>query len=81
MKHLIEKKVRLRNLKKQIEQNNGEAIGTVDPDARIMRTNGEGRVLDACYNIQAIADHDHGLVTMFEVTTDANDSGKLSLMT
>jgi transposase len=81
LKHLTEKKERLRNFREQIEQNNGEAVGTVDPDARIMRTNGEGRVLDACYNVQVIADNEHGLVTMFEVTTEANDSGKLSVMT
>ena len=81
LKHLTEKKERLQNLEKKIEQNNGQAIGLVDPDARIMRTNGEGRVLDACYNVQAIADNEHGLVTLFEVTTDANDSGKLSEIT
>jgi len=81
LKHLSEKKEVLLDWQKQIEQNNGETVGAVDPDARIMRTNGEGRVLDACYNIQAIADNEHGIVIAFEVTTDANDSGKLFEMT
>ncbi len=81
LKHLSEKKEGLLDWQKQIEENNGETVSTVDPDARIMRTNGDGRALDACYNVQAIADNEHSLVIEFEVTTDANDSGKLSVMT
>jgi len=81
LKHLDEKKEKLLNFQKQIEENDGEALGTIDPDARIMPTNGEGRALDACYNVQTIADNEHGMVIDFKVTTDAVDSGNLSAMT
>jgi transposase len=74
---LAERKENLLDWQKQIEENNGETISTVDPDARIMCTNGDGRTFDACYNVQAAADNKHGIVVDFEVTTDENDLGKL----
>jgi len=81
LEHLAEKKEKLLDWQKRIEENNGEALGEVDPDARIMSTNGDGRALDACYNVQTIADNEHGMVIEFQVTTDAGDSGNLSAMT
>jgi transposase len=81
LKHLGKKKEKLQALQKQIEDNNGETVSTVDPDARIMKTNGDGRALDACYNVQTIADNKHGIVMGFEVTKDSGDSGNLFAMT
>jgi transposase len=81
LESLAEKHERLAGLQKQIEENHGEAVSLVDPDARIMRTNGDGRTLDACYNVQTVADNKHGIVADFEVTSDGNDSGKLNAMT
>ena len=81
LQHLAEKKEKLLGWQKEIEDNNGETVSTVDPDARIMKTNGDGRELDACYNVQTIADNEHGMVIDFEVTKDSGDSGKLFAMT
>jgi transposase len=81
LKHLTEKKEKLLGWQKEIEDNNGETVSTVDPDARIMKTNGDGRALDACYNVQTIADNEHGMVIEFEVTKDSGDSGNLFGMT
>jgi transposase len=81
LEFLAEKKVKLLDRKKQIEDNNGETVGAVDPDARIMRTNGDGRPLDACYNVQTIADNKHSIVLEFEVTNNSGDSGNLFKMT
>lgn len=52
LKHLAEKKENLLERQRQIEENNGEAVSTVDHNARIMPTNSDGRALDACYNVQ-----------------------------
>jgi len=81
LKNLTEKKEKLLDWQKQIEDKNGETVSTVDPDARIMKTNGDGRALDACYNVQAIADNENGMVIEFEVTKDSGDSGNLYTMT
>jgi hypothetical protein len=81
LKYLADKKENLLDWQKQIEENSGETIPTVDPDARIMKTNGDGRTLDACYNVQTIADNEYGMVIGFEVTKDSVDSGNLFAMT
>jgi transposase len=59
LKHLNEKKDKLANNLKEIEANGGAEISTVDPDARFMHTNGDGRPLDACYNVQTVTDSKH----------------------
>jgi transposase len=60
-------------------QEEGE-VSTVDSEARLMRTGGEGRKLDVCYNMQVVADSEHHLIVDFEVTNCSNDSGNLHAM-
>ena len=48
------RKVKYEELSLRLE--NESEVSTVDPDARIMRTGGEGRRLDACYNVQTVVD-------------------------
>ncbi|GHU90508.1 transposase [Clostridia bacterium] len=81
LKHLNEKKEILTNNLRAIEENDGREISTVDPDARIMHTNGDGRNLDACYNVQTVADEKHKLIVDFEVTNCPDDSNALPKMT
>ena len=81
LKHLSEKKDRLLGRKKQIDENGGKEVSTVDPDARIMHTNGDGRSLDACYNVQTVADSKNKLIMDFDVTTCPDDKGALPKMT
>jgi hypothetical protein len=38
-----------------------------------MHTNGDGRPLDACYNVQAVTDAKHKLIEDFEITTCPDD--------
>lgn len=52
LKHLNEKKDLLQNWLEQIEAIGGKEIGTVDPDAHMMHQGGDGRNLEACYNVQ-----------------------------
>lgn len=81
LKHLAEKKDKLLDWKRQIDENGGKEISTVDPDAHIMHTNGDGRTLDACYNVQTVADTKNKLIIDFDVATCPDDKGALPKMT
>ena len=81
LKRLNEKKETLQGWLKQIEANGGKEISTVDPDAHIMHQGGDGRSLDACYNVQTVADAKHKLIVDFEVSTCPDDKGALPKMT
>jgi len=81
LKRLNEKKDKFNYWKKQIEENDGKEISTVDPDARIMHQGGNGRALDACYNVQTVVDAKHKLIVGFEVTTIPDEKDALPEMT
>ena len=81
LKNLNDKKCTYETWLTQIEANNGEEISTVDPDAHLMHTNGDGRSFDACYNVQTIVDEKHKLIVDFDVSTNPDDSKSLSKMT
>jgi hypothetical protein len=81
LKHLSEKKNALQDRLVQIKANNGNEISTVDPDARIMHQGGDGRNLDACYNVQTVVDEKHKLIIDFEVSTCADEKGALPELT
>jgi hypothetical protein len=46
-----------------------------------MHSGGDARPLDACYNIQMVADSKHNLLLDFDVSTCPDDSGALHQMT
>lgn len=81
LQRLNEKKDTLQVWLKQIEANDEKEISTVDPDARIMHTGGDGRNLDACYNVQSVVDEKHKLIIDFDVSTCPDDKGALPKMT
>ena len=81
LKRLNEKKDRLAGWLTKIEENGGREISVVDPDAHIMHQGGDGRPLDACYNVQAVADSRHKLVVDFEVSSCPDDKGALPKLT
>jgi len=81
LKRLNEKKDTLTGWLKQIEANGGNEISTVDPDAHIMHQGGNGRNLDACYNVQTVVDEKHKLIVDFEVSTCPDEKGALPKMT
>ncbi|GHU71620.1 transposase [Clostridia bacterium] len=80
LEHLADKKAKLLARKAAIEANGGKEISTVDPDAHLMHTNGDGRNLDACYNVQTVAEGKSGLVLDFDVTTCPDDKSALPKM-
>jgi hypothetical protein len=77
----MRRKKKLTDNLKAIEANGGKEISTVDPDSHLMHTNGDGRPLDACYNIQTVTDSTKKLIVDFDVTTYPDDKGALPKMT
>ena len=81
LKRLNDKKEFLGHRLKQIEANGGIEISTIDPDAHFMHQGGDGRNLDACYNVQTVADSKNKLIIDFDVSTCPDDKGALPKMT
>jgi hypothetical protein len=81
LQRLNEKKDSLLDWLRQIEANGGKEISTVDPDAHIMHTGGDGRNLDACYNVQSVVDGKNKLIVDFDVSACPDDKGALPKMT
>jgi len=77
LKKLTDKKAKLEGFLDQMKENGVEEISTVDPDCRIMKQGGDGRPLDACYNVQTAVDAKNKLIVDFEVTSCAKDAGSL----
>jgi len=65
-------------LKSRLE--NESEVSTVDPDGRLMRTGGEGRKLDVCYNVQTVVDSKNHLIVDFEVSNCSSDANNLKAM-
>jgi transposase len=55
-------------------------VSTVDPDSRLMHSNGDARKLDVCYNVQTIVDEKYHMIADFDVTGQADDKGQLQNM-
>ena len=81
LRYLNDKKDKLQGWLGAIEANDGKEISTIDPDAHIMHTGGDGRNLDACYNVQSVVDEKHKLIVDFDVSSSPDDSGALYAMT
>jgi transposase len=78
LERLKERKIEYEELQARIEKE-GE-VSTVDPDARLMRSAGDGRKIDSGYNVQTVVDGKYHLIVDFEVTGCSNDSGELYRM-
>jgi transposase len=78
LERLKERKGEYEGLQTRIEQE-GE-VSTVDPDARLMRSAGDGRAIDSGYNVQTVVDGKYHLIVDFEVTGCSADSGELYRM-
>jgi len=68
----------LKELGEQVEAHPDKQLSTVDPDARLLKTQGINR--QVCYNVQSTVDTKHHLIVTHEVT-NTNDRGKLEEMT
>jgi len=76
---LKERKERYEELYTRV-QLEGE-VSTVDPDARLMHSSGDGREFDVGYNVQTVVDSKYHMIVDFEVITQPSDIGNLHVMT
>ena len=72
--HLVE----LKEMELAVNNHPDKQISTVDPDSRLMKTQGMTRAV--CYNIQSAVDTKHHLIVAHEVT-NTTDRGQLCNMT
>ena len=75
LEKLKERKEVYEGLKERVSEE-GE-VSTVDADARLMRSGGDGRKLDVGYNVQTVVDSKYHLIVDFEVTNNSGDAGNL----
>ena len=78
LKDLKERKVKFETLLSQIEEQ--KEVSTVDPDSRLMRSGGDARPLDVCYNVQTVVDSKHHLIVDFDIIDRADDKGNIENM-
>jgi len=78
LEKLNQRKINFEKLKTRVEIE-GE-VSTIDPDARLMRSGGDARKLDVCYNVQTIVDSKHHLIVDFDIADRSDDKGNLHNM-
>lgn len=78
LEQLKKRKIKYEELSSRLE-NEGE-VSLTDTDARMMRTGGEGRRIDVCYNVQTTVDSKNHLIVDYEVSTCSSDAGNLKAM-
>jgi transposase len=77
LEKLRERKEMYKDFLTQMEIEEKNEISTGDPDAHLMRQGGDGRHIDACYNVQTVVDGKHGLIVDYEVIERSDDKGNL----
>jgi transposase len=75
LKELTERKNVYNEYSKELESSGETQKSVTDSDSRLMPSNGK---MDVCYNVQAVVDSKHKLITEFEVTNKANDMNQLT---
>jgi hypothetical protein len=78
LERLRERKEKYEGLKERVEKE-GE-VSTIDADAKLMRSGGDARELDVCYNVQTVVDGKHHLIVDFEIADRSDDKGNLFTM-
>jgi transposase len=78
LERLRERKDKYEELKERVEKE-GE-VSTVDPDSKLMRSGGDARELDVCYNVQTVVDSKHHLIVDFDIAERSDDKGNLFTM-
>lgn len=71
---LKQRLVELKDMEEAVNRHPDKQVSTVDPDSRLMKTQGMTRVV--CYNVQSAVDTRHHLIVAHEVT-NTPDRGQL----
>jgi len=75
LEQLKQRRGLVEELQKRVEKE-GE-VSTVDPDSKLMRSGGDNRPLDVCYNAQVTVDSKHCLIVDFDIADRSDDKGNL----
>jgi len=75
LEELQERKEKLLSYKAKIESGEVTQVSTTDPESRLMRTGNGGK--DVSYNVQAVVDSKHKLISGFKACSDENDQKQL----
>jgi len=78
IKYLKQSLNALKEMQQKVNDHPDKQISTVDPDCRLMKTQGMTRAV--CYNVQSAVDTKHHLIVAHEVT-NTTDRGQLCNMT
>ena len=78
LENLKKRKIKFEDILSRVEVE-GE-VSTIDPDSRLMHSNGDARKLDVCYNVQTVVDSKNKLIVDFDVIDQSNDLGQLQNM-
>ena len=78
LERLKERKEHYEELNRRVKEE-GE-VSTVDADARLMHSSGDGRKFDVGYNAQTVVDSKYYMIVDFEVRAQPNDAGNLHTM-
>jgi hypothetical protein len=78
LEKLKKSRIRFERLQERVA-GEGEA-SAVDPDARLMRSGGDARKLDVCYNVQAVVDGKHHMIADFDIAGRSDGKGNLHNM-
>jgi len=78
LERLKSRKNKFESLRTQLQSE--REVSTVDPDARRMRSGGDAREFDICYNVHTVVDSKNQLIVDFAVSNCASDAGNLKSM-
>ncbi len=70
----LRRKERISRALKELEASKRKVVHPAEPEARFIKN---GRTIDLCYNGQAMADEQSGMIVAAEVVTDEADNGQL----
>jgi len=70
----LKRKERIGRALKELQESGRNAVNPAEPEARFMKNR---RTKDLCYNGQAMADEQSGMIVAAEVVTDGADNGQL----
>jgi transposase len=74
MQNSLKRKQRIQEALREVESTAAKGVNPADPDARFMKSRGG---IELCYNGQAIADEQSGMIVCADVVTDGTDNGQL----
>jgi len=81
LEELKEKSVEYHAVLTNMEEAGISEMPLADKDCRLMICGGDGRRIDARYNLQSVVDGEHNIIVDFDVVQRSNDNGNMHKLT